>query len=164
MACVVLVPIVLGEPPVHYGVPAFSGFSSSGGGGGGGYHATSLGHQTNEGLHVDPHLLHQIKGILIDHEAQEEQYRHHSYSPSPVYGVPHHHHHYDRVAGIEFGGVRPAIQVAQFHQQSHEYNNFGGDHGLSHGYALPVASFRPPALAYGPPSLSYGAPSPRYHH
>lgn len=150
-----LVPIVLGEPPVQYGAPAFSGAGLSGGysvGGSVGYH------NTNEGLDVDPHLLHKIQSILVDHEIQEDEHRQHSlssvYLPSPAYGVPHYSsgHHGGRVYGIEFGGIRPAVQVAQFHQVSHQYNAGGHHHGHhyapTHGYAIPSA----PSHNYLPPS------------
>lgn len=162
---------------MQYGVPAISSSGLSGG-----YYAT--GHSGGgfeshgEGLNVDPHLLHKIKSILIDHEIQEDSLRHHSHGPSPVYGVPTYDH--GRVTGIHFGGIAPSIQVAQFHQQSHEYST-GGHHSHHHGYAYPavVPSYAipsapshsysipsAPAFLVAPrPQSAYGPPpSPRYHH
>lgn len=188
-----LMPIVLGEPPVTYGVPAYVHPSSSGSGISEGYFPTSGGgggHNIREGLDVDPHLLHKIKDILIDHEAQEEAQRGHGYSshysPSSAYGVPHYQQNHYRVSGIEFGGIRPSIQVAHFHRQeyqaghSHHHHHQQQHYAPSHTYVQSSPSFLiapapqisssygapAPQLSYGAPAplLTYGAPSPRYNH
>lgn len=188
-------PIVLGEPPVTYGVPAYVHPSSSGSGISAGYFPTSVGgggHNVREGLDVDPHLLHKIKDILIDHEAQEEAQRGHGYSshysPSSAYGVPHYQQNHYRVSGIEFGGIRPSIQVAHFHRQEyqaghshhHHHHHQQQHYAPTHTYVQSSPSFLvapapqisssygapAPQLSYGAPAplLTYGAPSPRYNH
>lgn len=158
-----LLPIVLGEAPVQYGVPALASFPSSGLSGG--YYAGggSSGGHSHEGLNVDPELLHKIKSILIDHEDQEDQHRQHQYLPPPVYGVPHHQHHYNqgRVSGIHFGGIRPSIQVAQFHKVDHEYSAGGHEHH-SYAYAAPAVHYAAPAVHYAAPAVHYSAPSHGY--
>ncbi|XP_026461970.1 keratin, type I cytoskeletal 10 [Ctenocephalides felis] len=138
------------------------GFGGSGGGliGGGPYHAVSSGYQTSEGQQVDPLLLEQIKQILLREESQSggggfgggfggghgggvsSSYG----PPSSSYGVP--HGGGGRVVGIDFAGVRQAVQVAQYNQQS----SGGGGHG---GYPSgPSSSYSAPSR----PSGSYGAP------
>lgn len=154
--------VVLGEPPVSYGVPALTTGLS------GGYHAVSSGgYQSNEGLDIDPHLLHKIKSIILDSEIQEEEHRSHSsiYQPSSAYGPPQYHHGGGgRISGIHFGGIRPSIQVAQFHQQSHEYNAGGHQsyYAPSHSYGAPAPSHSygaPSSVGFTAPSIGYSVPS-----
>ncbi|RLU27338.1 hypothetical protein DMN91_001139 [Ooceraea biroi] len=113
------------------------GFGGGGfGGGGGGYTQVSFGGQTSEGASVDGALLEQIRQILLKEESQgggfggggggggggyaapsssygapSSQYG----APSPQYGVP---SYQTRVVGIDLEGIRQAIQVAQFNQES----------------------------------------------
>lgn len=141
------------------------GYSS---GGGGGYTAVSSGYQTSEGASVDPALLEQVRQILLKEEqssssigggfggghggghgggisssygAPSAQYG----APSPQYGVP---NYYSRVVGIDLEGIKQAIQVAQYHQVSHQAG--GGFAGYPSG---PSSSYGAPSI----PSGSYGA-------
>lgn len=161
--------MVAAEPPSGYsynrpsggggGYSGGGGFIGGGGGfssGGGGYTAVSSGYQTSEGQNVDPQLLEQIKQILLKEEQSSggghggggfgggisSQYG----APAPVYGVP---SYQTRVVGIDLEGVRQAIQVAQYHQQSH--GQVGGHGGYPSG---PSSSYGAPSR----PSSSYGAP------
>lgn len=134
----------------NYNRPSGGGGGGHSGGlsGGGSYQAVPTGYQTSEGQNVDPQLLEQIRGILLKEEANSGGGGGHgghggapsssygapssSYgAPSSSYGVPS-----ARVVGVVLEGVRQAIQVAQYEQQS----SSGG------GYPAAV------------PSGSYGAP------
>ncbi|KAJ8718702.1 hypothetical protein PYW08_002939 [Mythimna loreyi] len=124
------------------------GFHGGSGGGGGGYQAVSTGYQTSEGQNVDPQLLEQIRGILLKEEANSGGGgggRGHGGAPSSSYGAPSSSYGAPstsygvpsaRVVGVVLEGVRQAIQVAQYEQQS------------SSGGGYPAAI----------PSGSYGAP------
>jgi hypothetical protein len=139
------------------------GFSSGGLIGGGGYQSVPHGYQTSEGQHVDPQLLEQVRQILLREESQlggglgghgggghgggiSSTYG----VPSSSYGVP---SYQSRVVGIDLDGVRQAIQVAQYSQQT----SIGGG-GYSSGYPSGPSA---PSGSYGVPSRpsgSYGAP------
>lgn len=159
--------MVAAEPPSGYSYSRPSGgggFIGGGGGGysggggfssgGGGYTAVSSGYQTSEGQNVDPQLLEQIKQILLKEEQSSggghggfgggisSQYG----APAPVYGPP---SYQTRVVGIDLEGVRQAIQVAQYHQQT--TGQVGGHPGYPSG---PSSSYGAPSR----PSSSYGAP------
>lgn len=159
---------VSAEPPSGYnynrpsgggGGGGFSGgFSGGLGGGGGGYRAVSSGHQTSEGQHVDQQLLEQVRQILLKEEASSSaggSFGGHS-APSSSYGAPSSSYGAPsssygapsaRVVGINLEGVRQAIQVAQFEQQSSGGHSGGGyPSGPSSSYGAPA------------PSGSYGAP------
>lgn len=179
-----LAAMAVAEPPSGYSYNRPSGGGGFGGGfggghggggliGGGPYQAVSSGYQTSEGQQVDPLLLEQIKQILLREESQSgggggfgggfggghgggisSSYGPPSSSygpPSSSYGPP---HGGGRVVGIDFAGVRQAVQVAQYNQQSS-----GGGHG---GYPSgPSSSYSAPSSSYGAPSRpssSYGAP------
>ncbi|XP_053948281.1 keratin, type II cytoskeletal 1 [Anastrepha obliqua] len=142
------------------------GGGSFGGGGGGGYQAVSGGFQTSEGQNVDPQLLEQVRQILLNEESKASSggggggggggYPSGSYGPpSGSYGPPSSSYGAPggggggRVVGIDLEGVRQAIQVAQFAQQS---TQAGGNFG---GYpSAPSGSYGAPSR----PSGSYGAP------
>lgn len=144
-----------------YSSGGHGGYSSGGhSSGGSGYTAVHGGYQTSEGLHVDPHLLHKIKAILIEqenlhggggHGSSHGGFSHgissqygapssHYGAPSSSYGPP--SHHSSHVVGIDFGHVQQGHQVAQYHQIAHEAGHY-------------------PSSSYGAPSVSssYGAPS-----
>lgn len=150
----VVLSFVVAEPPSPvYGVPAYvapSGLSQ-------GYFPTSAGHQSTEGLDLDPHLLHKIKEILIAHEEHEPS---RTYLPA-VYGAP--HHGYNRVVGIDFQGIRPGLQVAHYHQTGYEASAHHHHHHYapSHGYLPPSNEYLPPSPGYLPPPIPlthYGPP------
>lgn len=165
---VALATLTVAEPPSGYNYPrggggfsggggfgggGFSGGGGLGGGGGGGYQAVSGGFQTSEGQNVDPQLLEQVRQILLNEESKSggggggggggfSGAPSGSYgAPSPQYGAP--SFSGGRVVGIDLEGVRQAIQVAQFAQQS---SVAGG--GFA-GY---------PSSQQSRPSGSYGAP------
>lgn len=174
-------------PAPSYSAPIFTGgfvgghsggHGSIGFGGGGGYHAVSSGYQTSEGLHVDPALLHKVKQILLDQEnihgggghgghhddafrVASSSYRVPSSSygvPSTSYGVP---GYSTRVVGIELGGIRQGLQVAQYHQESPIYSSgYSLGHGGGSRYSPSFISA--PSGSYGVPSGSYGVPSGSY--
>lgn len=167
------------EPPVgggySYNRPSGGGFGGGGGGGfgggfggghgggGGGYTAVSSGFQTSEGQNVDQQLLEQVRQILLKEEQSSggghggggggggggypsgpsSQY---GAPPSTQYGVP---SYQTRVIGIDLEGVRQAIQVAQFHQQTEGHVGGGGyPSGPATSYGAPS---RPPTGSYGAP-------------
>ncbi|KAF5270291.1 hypothetical protein FQA39_LY08402 [Lamprigera yunnana] len=165
-----MVMAVIAEPPSGYsysrpGGGGGGGHSFLGGGGGyhgglsgggGGYTAVSSGYQTSEGAHVDSALLEQVKQILLKEEqssSSSSSFGGHGLSslygppssqygaPSSSYGVP--HHSGGHVIGIDLEGIKQAIQVAQYHQESLSHGGGGG------GY---------PSSSYHKPSGSYGAP------
>ncbi|XP_026747748.1 keratin, type I cytoskeletal 9-like isoform X1 [Trichoplusia ni] len=128
------------EPPVGY---SYSSPSISIGGlsSGGHYSSVPVGHQTSEGYHVDPHLLHKIKNIILKDEIQNQAYSSssghghghgissHYGVPAPVYGVPQ-----ERIVGIELDHVQQAIQVAQYHQAEEGYaSGYSGYSSGGHG-------------------------------
>lgn len=168
---------ITAEPPVgggySYNRPS-GGYSGGGGGGGGGgfgggfggsgggYTAVSSGFQTSEGQNVDPQLLEQVRQILLKEEQNSGGiggghggggggggggYPSSSYGapPSTQYGVP---SYQTRVVGIDLDGVRQAIQVAQFHQQTEGQVGGGYPSGPSTSYGAPS---RPPSGSYGAP-------------
>ncbi|XP_047028952.1 pro-resilin [Helicoverpa zea] len=156
VACIALalVACASGEAPggYNYNRPSGGGHGGFSGGlsGGGGYQAVSTGYQTSEGQNVDPQLLEQIRSILLREEASSGSIGgghggHGGGAPSSSYGVPSSSYGAPstsygvpsaRVVGVVLEGVRQAIQVAQYEQQS----STGG------GYPAAI------------PSGSYGAP------
>lgn len=160
----------LAEPPSHsYGAPAVSsGYSyephvSAGTD----YVEQHVGHQPSEGLNLDPHLLHKIEQILIQHENSGSNriisipsISHsygppsHSYGPpSHSYGPPSHWSASSRVVGIDFGHLRQSIPVAQYvgkeryapsyHQSSHAVSsgwNAGHSAAISSGWSSGASS------------------------
>uniref|UniRef100_A0A1B0GF27 Uncharacterized protein n=1 Tax=Glossina morsitans morsitans TaxID=37546 RepID=A0A1B0GF27_GLOMM len=150
-----LAAMVVAEPPSGYSYPRGGGGGGfgggfrggfGGGGGGGGYQAVSGGFQTSEGLNVDPQLLEQVRQILLNEESKSGGggggggggYPSPSSSygaPSPQYGVP--SYNGGRVVGIDLEGVRQAIQVAQFAQQSTQAGGYPGGGKPSGSYGAP---------------------------
>ncbi|KAK5650630.1 hypothetical protein RI129_001659 [Pyrocoelia pectoralis] len=152
---------VMAEPPSGYSYSrpgGGGGYQGGLSGGGGGYTAVSSGYQTNEGAHVDPALLEQVRQILLKEEQSSSSHSvggfggghgisssygapSHSYGPpSSSYGVP--GYGGGSVIGIDLEGIKQAIQVAQYHQASISHGGGGGGGGYS----------------YHKPSGSYGAP------
>ncbi|CAH0556625.1 unnamed protein product [Brassicogethes aeneus] len=154
-----LAAVAVAEPPsgYNYNRPGGNGGFSHGGGyslGGGSYSSEPIGYQTSEGASVDPQLLEQVRQILLNEEQNHASASSSSSissfhgAPSPQYGVPSSSYgapggYSARVVGIDLEGIKQAMQVAQFHQQTQE-----AGHGFS-GYSSGPASS---------PSSSYGAP------
>ncbi|KAG5681744.1 hypothetical protein PVAND_011153 [Polypedilum vanderplanki] len=164
------------EPPsgYNYNRPASigSGVSSAGntfgggafGGSGGGYQQEAIGASTNEGLNVDPELLEKVKQILLREESQASAGGHSAGgfggAPSSSYGVPQAQYgppaqQPARVVGIILENTQPAIQVAQYKQQSQAAGGVSGGFG---GYPSGPSSFGV-APAVNAPSSSYGVPA-----
>lgn len=140
-----------------------------GGFGGGGYQQVSVGHQSNEGAHVDQELLHKIKEILLQQENLGGGGGHGGYSGghsgghgisssygppqiSSSYGPP--GHGSSRVVGIDFGHVVQGHQVAQY--LKHEAS---AGHGYAPSSSYGAPSFSSPSSSYGAPIQSFSAPS-----
>lgn len=83
-----------------------------------------VGHQTSEGLHLDPNLLHKIEDVLVQHEnaGSHSSGGYLISSPSVAYGAPqlsygppsHWSSSPSKVVGIDFGHLRQSHQVAQY--------------------------------------------------
>lgn len=135
-----------------------SGGFSSGGFSSGGFQSQSFGggFQSNEGANVDPQLLEQVRQILLREESQSgASAPSQSYgAPSTSYGVP--SGPSARVVAIQLENTIPAIQVAQFSQQSYAQSAPSGSYGA------PSQSYAAPSPSYAAPSPSYAAPSPSY--
>lgn len=161
-----LVAVAVAEAPGGYNYNRPSGGSigggsigggSIGGGGGGGYQSVPHGYSTSEGQNVDPALLEQIRQILLKEESQSGAGGHGGgfggQAPSSSYGVPSSSYgvpsYQQRVVGIDLFGVKPALQVAQYSQQSLGQASGGYPSGPANG-GYPSGPSRP--------SGSYGAP------
>lgn len=150
---IALAALATAEPPSGYSYSRSSGGVGGGysggslgggyaaGGSSGGYKAVSTGYQTSEGIAVDPQLLEQVRQILLKEEQaaggfQSNNAGWHS-SPSSSYGVPSYTPS-GRVIGLDLEGIRQAIQVAQYKQESHGTVggvNSGWSSGASNSYS-----------------------------
>lgn len=113
------------EPPkFHYGLPEISSEyiqapSFAHGSGNTEYIEQHVGHQTSEGIHIDPHLLHKIERVLVQHEnAGASSLNVHSPQvtygvPQSTYGVPS-HWSLSKVVGINFDHAHQSNQIAQY--------------------------------------------------
>ncbi|XP_055635017.1 uncharacterized protein LOC129774941 [Toxorhynchites rutilus septentrionalis] len=136
----VVVGVVLAEPPVFGGYPN----RRNGGGGGhggigatsGGYQQVSVGAQTSEGQNVDPQLLQSIKTLLLQHESTSSSQNAHSggAAPQDSYGPPAGSSSHGRVIGIELAEPKQSIQVAEYWQGGAEQ----ASSGVSDSYGTPV--------------------------
>jgi hypothetical protein len=139
----------------HGGGGGFIG--GGGGGGGGGYVSVPVGGQDHEGQNVDGVLLEKVRQIILNDEISSSSRGggggghggghgggvSSSYgAPRPEYGPPALQY---RVTGVDLEGVRQALQVAQYLQQTQV--------AVQGGYG------RGPATSYSSPSSSYGSPS-----
>lgn len=167
-----LVAVAVAEAPGGYNYNRPSGGSIGGGsigggsigGGGGGYQSVPHGYTTSEGQNVDPALLEQIRQILLKEESQSGAGGHGGgfggQAPSSSYGVPSSSYgvpsYQQRVVGIDLFGVKPALQVAQYSQQSLGQVSGGYPSGPANGgYPSGPSNGGYPS---GRPSGSYGAP------
>jgi hypothetical protein len=156
------------EPPpsISYGVPSYELASSSSSGSSAGYsyesnsgnHITEelqyinhpVGHQPNEGIHIDERLLNTVKQVLLAHESSQGSAVTTHNRPSSSYGVPSssygvpssHGWQSNKVSDIIFGDLKQSIPVAYYiglqKFTSHNNNN-------NHGWQRPSISYGPPA-------------------
>lgn len=142
----------LAELPANYGLPdASTGYS---------YHHQAeipqsshseyieqhVGHQTSEGLNLDPNLLHKIKEILVQHENSGSNSGSYLVSnpsdgaPQLSYGPPSHWSSgsSSRVIGIEIApdAVRQSHQVAQYISKDRYAPSHSGWSSSNSGYSV----------------------------
>lgn len=133
-----------------------------------------VGHQTSEGLHLDPNLLHKIEGVLVQHENSGSNSGGYLVStpsvsygaPQLSYGPPSHWSGSSRVVGIDFGHLRQSHQVAQYiakdrYASSHSGSSNSGWASANSGWSAESSGWAAPSKSQGWASQSAGWIEPR---